>query len=282
MQLFGCKCPKIIWSFTVFSYCKMTYDKKETVDFFQASGLQLPMEGEKFNDFFGYIIPNETDLVNLRKANSTTYSIRKVSTIDKMVLMSIRRYLELWVFNIERYANKKRSDHWLKTLSLAEAHNGLLVVDSFNLSTIIPDETDLGKLKRERTAQGRYAESHHWNSPCIHPIRHKEKCHNRNMLRQTATLTSIMNIRIIYIETKYSFITWKSPARLRLARLFFLFFLISFFISSFLFYLFFSLLFLSIKVTRYIILPLRLGMAILRDICSCSSNSKLKTFAEIR
>lgn len=47
------------------------------------------------------------------------------------------------------YANKKRIDHWLKTLSLAEAHNGLLVVDSFNLSTIIPDETDLGKLKRE-------------------------------------------------------------------------------------------------------------------------------------
>lgn len=73
----------------------MTYDKKETVDFFQASGLQLPMEGEKFNDFFGYIIPNETDLVNLRKANSTTYSILKVSMIDKMVLMSIRRYLEL-------------------------------------------------------------------------------------------------------------------------------------------------------------------------------------------
>ena len=69
--------------------------------------------------------------------------------IDKMVLMSIRRYLELWVFNIERYANKKRIDHWLKTLSLAGAQNGSLVVDSFNLSKIIPDETDLGKLKRE-------------------------------------------------------------------------------------------------------------------------------------
>lgn len=47
------------------------------------------------------------------------------------------------------YANKKRIDHWLKTLSLAGAQNGSLVVDSFNLSTIIPDETDLGKLKRE-------------------------------------------------------------------------------------------------------------------------------------
>lgn len=47
------------------------------------------------------------------------------------------------------YANKKRIDHWLKTLSLAGAQNGSLVVDSFNLSKIIPDETDLGKLKRE-------------------------------------------------------------------------------------------------------------------------------------
>lgn len=47
------------------------------------------------------------------------------------------------------YANKKRIDHWLKTLSLAGAPNGSLVVDSFNLSRIIPDETDLGKLKRE-------------------------------------------------------------------------------------------------------------------------------------
>ena len=60
------------------------------------------------------------------------------------------------------YINKKRTDHWLTGINTsARTPNGPLVVDSFNLSTIIPDETDLGKLKRERTAQGRYAESHH-------------------------------------------------------------------------------------------------------------------------
>ena len=52
------------------------------------------------------------------------------------------------------YANKKRIDHWLKTLSLAGAPNGSLVVDSFNLSRIIPDETDLGKLFQSTLSQG--------------------------------------------------------------------------------------------------------------------------------
>lgn len=52
-------------------------NKKETAEFFRTSGLQLPMEGEKFNDFFGHSIPNETDLDNLRKENPTKYSIQK-------------------------------------------------------------------------------------------------------------------------------------------------------------------------------------------------------------
>ena len=52
------------------------------------------------------------------------------------------------------YANKKRIDHWLKTLSLAGAPNGSLVVDSFNLSRIIPDETDLGKLFQSTLSRG--------------------------------------------------------------------------------------------------------------------------------
>ena len=47
---------------------------------------------------------------------------------------------------------------------------------------------------------------------------------------------------------------------------FFLFFLI---FSYFFLFIFLSLLFLSIKVTRYILLPLRLEMAVLWDICSC-------------
>lgn len=61
----------------------------------------------------------------------------------------------------------------------------------------------------------------------------------------------------------------KSPARLQLARLFFVY--KNMYIFSFFSYFFFisSLLFLSIKVTRYILLPLRLEMAVLWDICSC-------------
>ena len=57
------------------------------------------------------------------------------------------------------YANKKRIDHWLKTLSLAGAPNGSLVVDSFNLSRIIPDETDLGKLFQSTLSRGERRET---------------------------------------------------------------------------------------------------------------------------
>lgn len=48
------------------------------------------------------------------------------------------------------YVNKKRTDHWLAGINTsARTHSGPLVVDSFNLSNIIADETDLGKLKKD-------------------------------------------------------------------------------------------------------------------------------------
>lgn len=48
------------------------------------------------------------------------------------------------------YINKKRTDHWLTGINTsARTHSGPLVVDSFNLSNIIADETDLGKLKKD-------------------------------------------------------------------------------------------------------------------------------------
>lgn len=48
------------------------------------------------------------------------------------------------------YINKKRTAHWLQSrLNATGTHAGPLVSDSFNLSSIIPDETDLGKLKKE-------------------------------------------------------------------------------------------------------------------------------------
>ena len=48
------------------------------------------------------------------------------------------------------YINKKRTDHWLTGINTsARTPNGPLVVDCFNLSNIIADETDLGKLKKD-------------------------------------------------------------------------------------------------------------------------------------
>ena len=38
----------------------------------------------------------------------------------------------------------KKTAHWMKT---SVAPNGYMVSDSFNLSNIIPDETDLEKIK---------------------------------------------------------------------------------------------------------------------------------------
>lgn len=45
------------------------------------------------------------------------------------------------------YINKKRTARWMSNSSVAP--NGQLASDSFNLSSIIPDETDLGKLKKD-------------------------------------------------------------------------------------------------------------------------------------
>lgn len=83
------------------------------------------------------------------------------------------------------------------------------MVDSFNLSTIVPDETDLGKLKRENPTKYSIRKTQD-KTPlnpkereqeqrkedilkaiteivlCMHPIKHKEKCRNGNILRQTA------------------------------------------------------------------------------------------------
>lgn len=50
------------------------------------------------------------------------------------------------------YINKKRTNHWLTGINTsARTHSGPLVVDSFNLSNIIADETDLGKLKKRQS-----------------------------------------------------------------------------------------------------------------------------------
>lgn len=52
------------------------------------------------------------------------------------------------------YVNKKRTDHWLTGINTsARTHSGPLVVDSFNLSTIIADENDLGKFKKDNPSR---------------------------------------------------------------------------------------------------------------------------------
>lgn len=145
--------------------------------------------------------------------------------IDKMVLMSIRRYLELWVFNIERYANKKRSDHWLKTLSLAGAPNGSLVVDSFNLFTIIPDETDLGKLKRENPTK--YSIRKTQDTP-LNPKEREQEQRKEDILKAIN--------KTCYDKRQNWLVSWKSPVRSQLTRLFFLFLFLSLLFSSFLIY----------------------------------------------
>ena len=103
------------------------------------------------------------------------------------------------------------------------------MVDSFNLSTIIPDEIDLGKLKgenptkysirktqdtplnpKEREQEQRKEDilkAINEIVPCMHPIKRKEKHRNRKMLRQTVKLTSITNLRIIDVETEVNFNT---------------------------------------------------------------------------
>lgn len=42
-------------------------NKNKAADFYQSAGLQLPMEGRRFNDLFGSSIPTEEDLVNAQE-----------------------------------------------------------------------------------------------------------------------------------------------------------------------------------------------------------------------
>jgi hypothetical protein len=48
-------------------------NKKQAANFYRAAGLQLPMEGRKFNDLFGLSIKTETDLVKEKMKNPALY-----------------------------------------------------------------------------------------------------------------------------------------------------------------------------------------------------------------
>lgn len=52
-------------------------NKKKATEFFHSAGVQFPMEGTQFSDFFGSSIKTEQDLVNLQNEHPTRYSIRK-------------------------------------------------------------------------------------------------------------------------------------------------------------------------------------------------------------
>ena len=49
-------------------------NKKQVADLYQSAGLQLPMEGRRFNDLFGSSIKTDADLVKMRAANRSKYS----------------------------------------------------------------------------------------------------------------------------------------------------------------------------------------------------------------
>lgn len=48
---------------TVLQGLALYVNKKQAANFYRAAGLQLPMEGRKFNDLFGLSIKTEADLV---------------------------------------------------------------------------------------------------------------------------------------------------------------------------------------------------------------------------
>nr|DAE98820.1 MAG TPA: Type I restriction enzyme Methylase [Caudoviricetes sp.] len=50
-------------------------NKKQAADFYQSAGLQLPMEGRRFNDLFGSSIKTDADLVKSRRENLVRYSL---------------------------------------------------------------------------------------------------------------------------------------------------------------------------------------------------------------
>lgn len=50
-------------------------NKKQAAEFYQSAGLQLPMEGRRFNDLFGSSIKTDADLVKSRRENPVRYSL---------------------------------------------------------------------------------------------------------------------------------------------------------------------------------------------------------------
>ena len=56
-------------------------NKKQAADFYQSAGLQLPMEGRRFNDLFGSSIQTEDDLVKMREEHPGKYSAQGESPV---------------------------------------------------------------------------------------------------------------------------------------------------------------------------------------------------------
>ena len=48
-------------------------NKKQAADFYQSAGLQLPMEGRRFNDLFGSSIKTDADFVKAKLENPERY-----------------------------------------------------------------------------------------------------------------------------------------------------------------------------------------------------------------
>lgn len=91
------------------------------------------------------IVPMVLD-VNNRK---NTMSINKIMSVyGKGTPIPNNGWIAKHINNNDLlYINKKRTARWMSNSSVAP--NGQLASDSFNLSSIIPDETDLGKLKKD-------------------------------------------------------------------------------------------------------------------------------------
>lgn len=103
-------------------------------------------------------------VVDLKDKNGATVIVPMILDVnDKKNTMSINKIMSVygkgtpipnngWIAkhinnNDLLYINKKRTARWMNNSSVAP--NGQLASDSFNLSSIIPDETDLGKLKKD-------------------------------------------------------------------------------------------------------------------------------------
>ena len=63
-------------------------NKKQAAAFYQSAGLQLPMEGRKFNDLFGSSIQTEEDLVKMREEHPGKYSAQGESPVKFSAALS--------------------------------------------------------------------------------------------------------------------------------------------------------------------------------------------------